>query len=117
MQRSSVLAVGLSPSQVGSIPSRLVGTLGQGTHSVSFQELGPDRLDSAMIVLSPVVGVGFDAVDVAMRLHAADFRGRYIAFAPTLPNYELIRREVQGVAPDLNFDIIETGRGPHLAGR
>jgi len=107
--------VGLSPFQAGSIPTRLFGSLGQDTVQIAFADLNATRLESAMIVLSPVVGIGFDAVDVAIRLQSADFRGRYVAFAPTLVDDTMIRTEVKNVAPDLNFDVIETGRGPRLA--
>lgn len=72
-------------------------------------------LDKAMVVLSPIFGKTFDAVVLAEQLHAHGYIGRYIAVVPHLPNHKVILDEVGLVAPDLSFDIVETGRGPRNA--
>lgn len=72
-------------------------------------------LGKAMVVLSPIFGATFDAVDLAEQLHAHGYAGRYIAVVSHLPNYKVIMDEVALVAPDLSFDIVETGHGPRNA--
>lgn len=114
-KRDQVLAVGLSPAQADSLPSRLFGVLADSTQRIELDGLNDDRLLNAMVVLSPVVGTKFDAIDLATRLQAQGYRGRYIAFAAFLPDQSVVSREVAEVAPDLSFDIVETGRGPRNA--
>lgn len=114
-KRDQILAVGLSPAQAESLPSRLFGALADSTQSIELDGLNNDRLSSAMVVLSPVVGPRFDAIDLAARLEEEGYCGRYIAFAPYLPDHAIVSREVAAVAPGLSFDIVETGRGPHPA--
>ena len=58
------------------------------------------------IILSPLVGEDFDAVDVAIKLIELRFSGRYRAIADDLPDADLIRREVQQFAPELDFDLL-----------
>lgn len=67
------------------------------------------------IILSPLVGDDFDAVDVAVRLIELGFRGRYRAISDNLPDADLIRAEIRAFAPQLDFDLllmprIETGK-------
>lgn len=114
-KRDQILAVGLSPAQADSLPSRLFGALAYSTQSIELDGLNNDRLSNAMVVLSPVVGPQFDAIDLAVCLQAQGYRGRYIAFAPYLPDQSVVSREVAAVAPDVSFDIVETGRGPYNA--
>lgn len=101
--------------QADSVPSQLFGSLADSTQQVGFKALSSIELENAMLVLSPVLGEGFDAVDLAAFLHNKGYNGRYIAFADHFPDYAIIAREVLAVAPDLTFDVIETGRGPHRA--
>lgn len=63
------------------------------------------RLRPAMVV-APLVGPDFDAVDVAHLLAAAGFRGRLIVTAPTLPDVELIRQEIKGADGEFEVEII-----------
>lgn len=58
------------------------------------------------LALSPLVGAGFDCFDVAEKLTAAGFSGRYVAFVDTLPNPAAVRGEVQSMFPGLDFDLI-----------
>lgn len=69
-------------------------------HDGKIQEIAPD------LVLSPLMSKGFDAIDVAERLRAADFAGRYCAVANDVPNADIIRREVKSIAPQLAFDLL-----------
>lgn len=65
------------------------------------------------LVLSPLVADGFDAFDVAEKLQAADFTGRYRVVANALPDADLIRREIRSVAPALDFDLLVLPDLPH----
>ena len=57
------------------------------------------------VVLSPLFGAQFDAMDLASRLQTVGYRGRYRALAKSLPKPAIVRREVAAVAPDIDFDI------------
>jgi len=61
---------------------------------------------SLEIVISPVIGQGYDAIDVAAVLANCGYRGRYRCLADCLPNLDLIRQEVAMIAPDLDFEIV-----------
>ena len=58
------------------------------------------------LVLSPVVAPQFDCLDLAVKLHACRFSGAYRAVARSMPDTNLIRREIMGLCPGLDFDII-----------
>lgn len=113
--RGGVVTVGLGPDQLASLPLQLFGELGRDAVAVDYDMLYPDRISEAMVVLSPVVGPGFDAVDVALRLVSSNYRGRYIAVSHAFPDAASIKNEVGAAAPGLPFDIIDLGRGLHVA--
>lgn len=69
-------------------------------HDQNIRQIAPD------LVLSPLMTADFDAIDVAERLRAADYAGRYCAVANDVPNADLIRREVKSIAPKLAFDLL-----------
>lgn len=58
------------------------------------------------IILSPLVSEDFDAVDVAGVLSALAYDGPYRAVTDTLPDPEIISREVRNHAPYLDFDLV-----------
>lgn len=62
------------------------------------------------LVVAPLVGVGFDGVDVAQRLTAAGFKGQFLVVASTLPSPAIVRREIAAQFPALDFDLIVLGR-------
>lgn len=64
---------------------------------------GPVRPD---LVLSELVSDEFDAVDLAQRLAAAQFKGMYRVVANDLPDAGVIRRDIRAAAPQLDFDLI-----------
>ncbi len=78
-----------------------------------MESLTADLLEKTMVVLSPVFGGRFDAIDVAVRLVDHGYSGRYVAVAPQIADPSMVLREVAAFAPGLSFDIVETGRGPH----
>ncbi len=64
------------------------------------------------IILSPLFADGFDALDVATRLHALGFEGRYRVLARDVPQLEIICNEVAQVAPGLDFDLLDIPHAP-----
>ncbi|EAQ06371.1 hypothetical protein [Yoonia vestfoldensis] len=58
------------------------------------------------LILSPLLSDGFDAVDVAEKLNATQFRGMYRVVADNLPDPEIIRGDIRAAAPDLDFDLL-----------
>ncbi len=58
------------------------------------------------VVISALVGPGFDALDVALALHLAGYVGCYRAISEQVPRPEVIRREVLAIAPSLDFGIL-----------
>jgi hypothetical protein len=79
----------------------------EGFRFAGFDELTADLLDGVLpdLVLSPLMGESFDALDVAQRLDALGYRGRYRALTNPLPEPDAIRSEVRAVAPGLDFEL------------
>jgi hypothetical protein len=73
-----------------------LGTLTQAT----LDELSPT------VILSPLMGDNFDVLDVADRLTALGYSGRYRVISENLPNVQMIKSEVKAHAPDLDFDVL-----------
>lgn len=65
----------------------------------TLERIAPD------VVLSALFTAEFDALDLARLLADLGFCGRYRALSQTLPRPAVIRSEVSGVAPDLDFDL------------
>ncbi|UWQ20479.1 hypothetical protein [Jannaschia sp. W003] len=114
-ERTDILLVGLGPRERETVPSRLFGALAPGARSVGFDALDPERVHGAMVVLSPLVAPEFDAFELAERLGALGFTGRYVAYATDVAHEAVIRADVAEVAPSLAFDLVAMGRGPRLA--
>lgn len=69
----------------------------------SLARLRPD------VVLTPLVGAGFDCLDVAVALCKAGYRARLRAVVRFVPNPGLVRREIAASCPGLDFDLIMLG--------
>lgn len=63
-------------------------------------ELKPD------VLLSPLVGENFDALDVARKLVKFGYHGPYRAVTNAIPNPHAVCTEVRAAALDINFDLI-----------
>ena len=72
-------------------------------HALTVEVLQDQKPD---IILSPLVSEDFDAVDVAGVLSALAYDGPYRAVTNTLPDPEIIRKEVRNHAPYLDFDLV-----------
>ncbi|PUB19405.1 hypothetical protein [Yoonia sediminilitoris] len=79
-----------------------------GFHFIDIDELTPELLEKqkADMILSPLVAHNFDAVDVVSKLIELEFRGKYRAVSDDIPDSEIIRKEVQLFAPEIDFDLL-----------
>lgn len=80
----------------------------QEVHFSSIDDLDEGLLATASPdrVVSPVVTPLFDCIDVAFRIANLSFRGAYRALTRDLPDPRMVRQEVRGLCPDLDFDIV-----------
>jgi hypothetical protein len=127
---------------VSSVPPEILGGLGPGAmilvighprpggtgahpalvqHGYRLACLG--ELDAGLLgavqpdmVISALIGDGFDAIDVARRLVQLGYRGPYRALSHPLPRPGLVRAEVRAAAPDLDFDLVVVSHGPDAPG-
>ncbi|MFV2035631.1 MAG: hypothetical protein ACC631_11105 [Halocynthiibacter sp.] len=85
---------------------------GGGFHFVDYLDLDRSVLESIEpdIVLAPLVGIGFDALDLAARLCRLGFRGRFRVLAPDLPNPDIVLTELRAQAPDIDCDLLQIDR-------
>jgi hypothetical protein len=70
------------------------------TLTLSFAEMLKTTVDLATVdlVITPLVGDGFDALEIIERLGLAKFKGRVHVTAPKLPNRHIVLRELRAVA-------------------
>ncbi|WP_039019697.1 hypothetical protein [Halocynthiibacter namhaensis] len=66
------------------------------------------------MILTPLTSLDFDALDIAERLQAFRFAGAFRILAPKLPNPEMIAREINYKAPNVDSEIIELSRLPEF---
>lgn len=87
----------------------------EGVHFVGIEDVSRDFIDliDADIVLSPLVSTRFDCLELAERLDAIGFVGRYRIVVDHLPRPDLIRREISEAYPALDCDVLTLNR-PHL---
>lgn len=64
------------------------------------------------LVISSLLGDGFDAIDVAIRLAGLGYTGPYRVLCPPLPKPEAVRDEIRAAAPGLDFDLLIVTHGP-----
>lgn len=81
---------------------------GANARFVSFSDVTAALLEtlSPETVMSPLLSAGFDATDLAKRLEAFGYSGRYLAVAEGVLVPEIIEREVRMAAPLVDFDLI-----------
>lgn len=103
----SVLLVGLDDNGVQSLPTGVVPS-GALLHFISsLSAVEPDILSDLrpQLVVTPLMGVGFDAHDLALRLTSLEFGGVLRVLAPPLPKPEMLRAELSHAAPGLTVDV------------
>jgi len=81
---------------------------GYGVIYTSFEEVPRHvgKPGGPLLVISPILALGFDCIDLAQLLCRLNFPGAYRAVAEALPNPGMIRREIRDLCPKLDFDII-----------
>ncbi len=57
-------------------------------------------------VFSAAFSHNFDCVEISQLLSRGNFRGQYRVVAPSLPDPEIIQREVKGLCPKLDFAVL-----------
>ena len=90
----------------------------QGYRFAEFEDLEAGLLLDAMpdMVVSPLIGQDFDAMDVARRLAQLGYRGPYRALTAPLPRPGLVKAEVMADAPGLDFDLVVVSHEPDRPG-
>ncbi len=75
---------------------------------LDFQDLTPGLLRSVNpeFVLSPLLCRSFDCVDLAAILDRAGYGGSYRVICEDLPDTSLVRGEILGRFPGLDFDVV-----------
>lgn len=66
------------------------------------------------VILSPLMGQNFDALDVAMKLEAARFCGCFRILAPKLPHPEVVETELRSLAPSVDCELVQVTKPPEL---
>ncbi|NOX72788.1 MAG: hypothetical protein GXP03_03895 [Alphaproteobacteria bacterium] len=59
------------------------------------------------LVMTPLLSGNLDVLDFAQKLQTLDFNGRYRAVVRKLPDATMISREVENVAPEVDFAVTE----------
>ena len=107
-QRQTFLVIGRTSTEPRDPPGRPLAFRLPGFHFATMADLDAELLARVApdIVLSSLFGPEFDALELAQKLQALGFRGQYCALTDTPPRIDLVRREIQAIAPDLEFSIL-----------
>ncbi|WP_431299934.1 hypothetical protein [Tabrizicola sp. BL-A-41-H6] len=89
------MTIGFGPGAVPSVPA-----YAEGVTSVAFSDLVHGTVDFAncALVITPLFGPGFDAIELLEQLAETPFCGSVRVEAPKLPNKRLVLRELRSVA-------------------
>lgn len=84
---------------------------------VRLSDLDDTLLDKLRpsIIVTPLVSIAFDALDVAETLYCAGFTGELVVMAANLPHPHVVERELRDTAPGLRLTLSVTNRSnaPH----
>jgi len=75
---------------------------------VDFSDITPEMIMAIgpRTIMSPLLAMKFDCIDLACILQEAGFQGQYRALSRQIPNPKLVRREIHGICPEVDFDLI-----------
>jgi hypothetical protein len=92
-------------------PAAIANQGGDAAGMIAPEEITAGNLAALRpdVVLTPLVGPGFDCFDVALALCEAGYSGQLRAVVNFVPNPALVRREIAFACPALDFDLIVTG--------
>lgn len=94
------------------LPAEMVAALPDLTEaapvSTSYRALNIDLIarHDPHLVIAPLVGPGFDILDVGAQLLRSGFTGSLRALTAPLPNLAAVRAEVKGHFADLDVDLV-----------
>jgi hypothetical protein len=90
-----------------SAEGRMIGPFGN-VHFIDLCSLTEELLEAfdPHLILSPLFAGGFDVLDVAQRLVALGYQGRYRAISDNMPDIAMILKEVRTQAEGLDFDLL-----------
>ena len=90
----------------------------QSFRFASFSDLDGPLLQAVRpdMVVSALIDDNFDAVDMARRLTDLGYAGPYRALSTPLPRPGIVKAEVRGAAPGLDFDLIIVRHDPERPG-
>ena len=94
------------------MPAELLAALATASETApvntTFSALNIDLIarHDPHIVLAPLVGPGFDILDVAARLQRCGFTGSLRALTTPLPNLSSVRTEIRSHCTGLDVDIV-----------
>ncbi|SPH17849.1 hypothetical protein DEA8626_01376 [Defluviimonas aquaemixtae] len=99
-----ILSLGIAPALL----ERVRETTGASFVIAQFPALDVQLLAQVMpdIVLAPLLGQGFDILDLADRLSEMGYRGALHAVTPPLPDPDAVRREVTSHCEGVVFSLI-----------
>lgn len=85
--------------------------------SIAYASLTPVTVAKVRpdLVLAPLLGAGFDIVDIGARLAAMGYRARLRAVTPPLPDAAAVVRELSMQFRDLDFALVELAGEPGLS--
>lgn len=74
-----------------------------------YRLLGPSMLAQVQPegIVAPLIGQGWDLVDLADRLTMMKWSGILFAITPALPRRDLVMHEVEGLFPKLRLRLLE----------
>jgi DNA-binding NarL/FixJ family response regulator len=61
------------------------------------------------MVISPLIGPKFDAIELAVQLRKAAFKGRLVVICDKLPDPSLIRQELENQALGFTISLLDLG--------
>ncbi len=72
--------------------------------NMAFGQLNARKISEILpdLVIIPLFGAGFDAIEVLTQLERFGFRGDVLVRTPQLPNSRIVERELAAVVPNLS---------------
>lgn len=73
-----------------------------------FSDLKPDLVNRVQpeLILCPLMGPGFDALDVLCHASMADWRASIGVLSPPLPNHRMVERELKAHSGGLSVNLL-----------
>jgi hypothetical protein len=72
--------------------------------TISYTEIDAKTLNTLLpgVVILPLFGKTFDAIEALLRLERLGYRGQVIVRGPNLPNRAIVERELSAIVPALS---------------